>query len=90
VKCTTDVFPVTKSVHRVYERWGKVSTIPSAHAHFKTGISELECVEEAVGEEEESAASLQGVDSRERQEYGTVRESAWHTGVDRKCNSRRS
>jgi hypothetical protein len=38
----TGVSPVTKSIHRVYERWGKVSTIPSAHAHFKRGISESE------------------------------------------------
>jgi hypothetical protein len=64
---TTHVSPVTNPSQCRNEPWDKVLTIPSAHAHFKTGISESRVNEPAgVGRESVSQPAKTAVSSRKK------------------------
>jgi hypothetical protein len=92
VSYTTDVSPVTNPTQCRNEPWDKVLTIPSAHAHFKTGFSESRVSQRAsiearvVGERRDDESRESAVNSRAptstRAQYKTARESAWYERVN--------
>jgi hypothetical protein len=83
-ECITDVSPVTNPSQRRNEPWGKVSTIPSAHAHLKTGILQIEREPAKRTGEESESESRQSVSEPAGEEGESERGvSSWRERIQR-------